>query len=464
MLLANGRYNEFDGVFEAVQTSKISLSTLSLWTRFFYVISQALAHAIVPFLFILLLLRSRKEPAHLQNLSHRFGFGPKNQTGQVWIYAASLGETRAASPLVRRLLAEGYTVLLTHQSPAGYGEGSRLFGNTKGVTQSYVPLDLFWTLRIFLRRFRPIALIVMEIELWPAMLIETVRKDTPVMMANGNLLDESLGRGVGPRYHIHQLYQLFGAIFTRSEAYKERYLHLGIAPARIFVVGDMKFDQTIDPAQVAMGQSLRTIWDGSERVLMIASSVEAEEPLLLPMVARLIAADAGLRVVWAPRSPQRFQAVAKALASLGLTGANRSQLDLDGNAASLEAQVLVGDSIGEMNIYYAISDLVFVGASLVAHGGHNIIEPMALGRPVVMGPSTYGIDFIAKPAGAAGAFKSLMDVAKLEAEIMSLLSDPEALSRMVTATRDFYADKSGAADRSFDGMKEVLQMAKRIKQ
>ena len=433
-----------------------SLRDLSVATRLLYVVEQVVAHAMLPLVCVLLVLRARKEPAHLRHLSHRIGCGPTGPRGAVWIYAASLGETRAASPLIRRLRAEGFTILLTHQSPAGLAEGARLFATDDGVTQCYVPLDLFWAVRLFLRRARPVALVVMEIELWPAMLFETVRKGIPAVMANGNLLERSIGNGRGVHHQIHKLYHLFSHIFTRTEVYRDRYVRIGVDPSRVTVVGDMKFDQWIDPVHLGLARKLRTGMVGAGRVLMIASSVEAEERFLVPMVARLLAADTGLRVLWAPRSPQRFQAVKDALAALGIPVALRSALGPDMEGVMPEAQVLVGDSTGEMNAYYPVADLVFVGASLVDHGGHNIIEPMALGRPVVMGPSTYGIDFMAEPARRAGAFESLPDATALETRIASLFADPPALAKMAAAAAAFSAGKTGAAQQTFAGLSALL--------
>lgn len=434
----------------------VTLGVLPLATRALYVAAQVVAHLAVPLLLFGLVWRGRKEPAHMRHLSHRFGLGPVGPQGAVWVYAASLGETRAASPLIRRMRAAGHAVLLTHQSPAGLAEGHRLFPDDPGITHRYVPADLFWAVRLLLARARPSALVVLEIELWPAMLIESTRAGLPVVMANGNLLDRSIGQGA-LRRHLMALYRLFSVIFTRTEAYRDRYLLVGVDPARVQVVGEMKFDQWIEPAQPDIGRALRARWPGAERVLMIASSVEAEEPVLLPLAARLLAADPGLRLVWVPRSPQRFDAVADALAASGLDVTRRSSLGEPMQAPMPPAQVLLGDSIGEMNAYYPMADLVFVGASLVDHGGHNIMEPMALGRPVVMGPSTYGIAFAAEPAAQAGALESLPDAAALEVRIASLLADPSGLAAMATAAQGFSAHQTGAADRTMAGLLAVLR-------
>ena len=442
-----------------LQQKTSPLKDLQFSTKTFYVIEQIIAHMLIPLIILLLIFRSRKEPAHLKNLKHRIGFGPVGQKGAIWVYAASLGETRAASPLIYRLRSEGFKVLLTHQSPAGLAEGARIFGLDNGVTQCYVPLDLFWAFRIFLQRSKPLALVVMEIEIWPAMLIETARKGVLVTMANGNLLDRSTDKKDYLRRRLNNLYQIFNHIFTRTDEYRSRYLSIGVKPENVSVVGELKFDQLIDPSQLHLSKKLHSKLIGAQRILMIASSVRAEERLLLPMVVRLISADPGLRVVWVPRSPQRFRAVEDALTAKGVTVQKRSSMGSLIDGTPTNAQVLLGDSIGEMNVYYPLADLVFVGASLVDHGGHNVVEPMALGKPIVMGPSIYGVAFAASPAAIDGALEILPDAKALETRITALMLNSGSLAQMSAAATNFINNKAGAADKSCVGIKALLTLS-----
>jgi len=443
-----------------LQQKTSPLKDLQFSTKTFYVIEQIIAHMLIPIIILLLIFRSRKEPAHLKNLKHRIGFGPVGQKGAIWVYAASLGETRAASPLIYRLRSEGFKVLLTHQSPAGLAEGARIFGLDNGVTQCYVPLDLFWAIRIFLQRSKPLALVVMEIEIWPAMLIETARKGVLVTMANGNLLDRSTDKKDYLRRRLNNLYQIFSHIFTRTDEYRSRYLSIGVKPEKLSVVGELKFDQLIDPAQLHLSKKLHSKLIGAQRILMIASSVRAEERTLLPMVVRLISADPGLRVVWVPRSPQRFRAVEDALMAKGITVQKRSSMGSLIDGTPTNAQVLLGDSIGEMNVYYPLADLVFVGASLVDHGGHNVVEPMAFGKPIVMGPSTYGVAFAASPAAIDGALESLPDAKALETRITALMLNSDALAQMSAAAKRFINNKAGAADKTCAGIEALLTLSR----
>ena len=442
-----------------LQQKTSPLKDLQFSTKTFYVIEQIIAHMLIPLIILLLIFRSRKEPAHLKNLKHRIGFGPVGQKGAIWVYAASLGETRAVSPLIYRLRSEGFKVLLTHQSPAGLAEGARIFGLDSGVTQCYVPLDFFWAVRIFLQRSKPLALVVMEIEIWPAMLIETARKGILVTMANGNLLDRSTDKKDYLRRRLNNLYQIFNHIFTRTDEYRSRYLSIGVKPENVSVVGELKFDQLIDPAQLHLSKKLHSKLIGAQRILMIASSVRAEERLLLPMVVRLISADPGLRVVWVPRSPQRFRAVEDALTAKGVTVQKRSSMGSLIDGTPTNAQVLLGDSIGEMNVYYPLADLVFVGASLVDHGGHNVVEPMALGKPIVMGPSIYGVAFAASPAAIDGALEILPDAKALETRITALMLNSGSLAQMSAAATNFINNKAGAADKTCVGIKALLTLS-----
>lgn len=431
---------------------------LSATTRALYALTQVLAHFLLPFAPVLMLRRARHERDVLHHLSHRFGLGPTGGGGAVWVFAASLGEVRAASPLIERLRGTGHKVILSYQTPAGLGEGRRLFGADPAITHRYIPLDLFWAVRLFLRRARPALLIVLEVEIWPAMLIETARAGVPVVLANGNLVYRSPDRRHSwLKRQLLQLYALFDHVFTRTDAFRQRYIEIGVAPERISVVGELKYDQRIDPAEPERGKRLRKTWPGADRVLMLASSVQDEEPALLAMVQRRLAADRGLRVVWVPRSPQRFAAVAALLRDAGIATAQRSVLGAGmAGPVPAEALVLVGDSIGEMNSYYAMADLVFVGASLGTLGGHNIMEPLSLGKPVVMGPSIWGIAFDAEPAQCAGAFESLPDADALERRITALMADTAILGAMAVNAARHAAQRKGAAQRTYAGLAHFL--------
>ena len=388
-------------------------------TRVAYFIYQIAYHFALPLIGLLALWRARKEPGHLYNVSHRWGLGPVGATGGIWVYAASLGEMNAARPLVQEFLNDGHHVLLTHLSPAGFDRGVQQFGNNPRVTHLYMPFDCFWTVQLFLRRAKPALGIVLEIEIWPAMLIEADRLSIPMFMANGNLLPNRMKRLQTWRRHGLYLYRLFDHIFTRSQDYVERYIAAGVRPENVSIAGELRFDTQPDSALLAFGRDLRQTWN-TTFTFMIASSVKGEEVILLKIVADFLKAAPQARVIWVPRSPQRFDAIADLLHSCEIPYSRRSQI-IDNIQA--KSKVLIGDTLGEMDLYLGLADVVFVGASFTDMGGHNIIEPLSAGCPVIMGPSTYGIDFIARPAQQAGVFETFETPNALYTYLLALNKD-----------------------------------------
>jgi 3-deoxy-D-manno-octulosonic-acid transferase len=294
--------------------------------------------------------------------------------------------------------------------------------------------------------------------------MEAHRRGIPMVQINGNLTDATVARDVGTLRAVRFWFMdLFARVLTKSPPLRRNYLAAGVAPDRVEIVGELKFDQARDPAQLAAAATLRPELGGDRPVFMIASSVEDEEPELDRLVEALLALPRPPFVLWVPRSPQRFAAVTDRWSARGVRVATRSATfdkDLRGRVPS-DAQMMVGDSLGEMSFYYGLADLVFVGASLNGHGGHNIIEPLAQGRPVVMGPSIFGIRYPAEEAAEAGAFESLPDVAALIARVTDLLSDPAALARMSARAEEFHGRHTGAADRTMAALAPYLDAVPR---
>ncbi|RVV98977.1 glycosyltransferase [Mesobaculum littorinae] len=417
---------------------------------------QAAFHLALPLVLALILRRSTREPLYRRHLSHRFGGGPVAPRGAIWVFATSLGETRAVAPLVSRLLSQGHAVCLSHSSPAGLAEGRRLFPDA-AVTHRYAPFDLFWAVALFLRRQRPRLGLIVEAEIWPGQILVARAMGVPMVQVNGNLVARSVARDARRAGGVRlKLLHQFRAILTKSPAYRDRYLAAGVAPERIALPGELKFDQPVPQAQ--RDAAARAGWRDGRPVLMIASSVADEEPALIALAAQLLSRPRSPRIVWAPRSPQRFDRLALALTAAGLQVARRSDTlapDLSGDLPG--ADILLGDSLGEMTFYYALSDMVFVGATLVPHGGHTVVEPLVLGRPVLTGPSIYGITFPSEEARDAGALVQARDAEDLAARIETLLDDPAALDDMTRRARGFAARHLGAAARSADLLAPLLE-------
>ena len=426
---------------------RLPFSTLLIYTLY-----QTIFPFFVIYGLLIALKRSLKEPSHLKRLSDRFGLGPIGEKGAIWIYAASLGEMNAARPLVQVFLDNGHYILLTHLSPAGLEAGQKFFGDNPKVTHRYMPLDFFLLVRLFLLRARPSCGIVLEIETWPAMLVEADKLKLPMYLANGNLVALALKRLESWKRHSLYMYRLFNHIFTRSEEYVDRYRGTGVQLQDLTVIGDLKLENPRNPELIAKGQAWRKAWVDESFTLLIASSVQAEEEILIQSCIELFKKVPNMRVIWVPRSPQRFEALNKKIKNAGIVSTNRSKVF---NDISPINRLLVGDSIGEMDLYLGMADIVFVGASFNNGGGHNIVEALSAGCPVVMGPSTHGIDEVAKDAASAGVFYSFAKPEEMTSFIIGISKSSQKLDQMRTASSTFCKMNVGASQLCYKVIKSL---------
>ena len=432
--------------------SKKKYQRLPLSTLLIYALYQTVFPFFIIYGLLIALKRSLKEPSHLKRLSDRFGLGPIGEKGAIWIYAASLGEMNAARPLVQVFLDNGHYILLTHLSPAGLEAGQKFFGDNPKVTHRYMPLDFFLLVRLFLLRARPSCGIVLEIETWPAMLVEADKLKLPMYLANGNLVALALKRLESWKRHSLYMYRLFNHIFTRSEEYVDRYRGTGVQLQDLTVIGDLKLENPRNPELIAKGQAWRKAWVDESFTLLIASSVQAEEEILIQSCIELFKKVPNMRVIWVPRSPQRFEALSKKIKNAGIVSTNRSKVF---NDISPINRLLVGDSIGEMDLYLGMADIVFVGASFNNGGGHNIVEALSAGCPVVMGPSTHGIDEVAKDAASAGVFYSFAKPEEMTSFIIGISKSSQKLDQMRTASSTFCKMNVGASQLCYKVIKSL---------
>ena len=408
--------------------------------RFIYTL---LLYAAVPFLLLRLLWRARRQRDYLQHVPERFGFyrGTRATRSLIWVHAVSVGETRAAEPLIRALQARypQHGLLLTHMTPTGRATGAALFG--AAVTQSYLPYDHPGAVARFLDHFRPVAGVLLETEIWPNLIQACAARGTPLHLVNARLSARSL-RG----------YQRVGAlarealgaltvIAAQTAGDADRLQLLGAG--KIVVTGNLKFDLDPPAQQLEQGRALRTAI-GARPVLLAASTRAGEEALLLDAVAQSGLGDALLIIV--PRHPQRFDAVAELIAARGLCLQRRS-----GTAAmAADVQVLLGDTMGEMFMYYAACDVALLGGSFLPYGAHSLIEPCALGKPVIIGPSVYNFAEAVAAAVTAGAALRSPDLAAALPLALQLAVDPARCQRMGEAGVVFTAAQRGATRRVLD--------------
>ncbi len=399
-----------------------------------------LLYAMLPYILLRLVWRARRQRGYLQHVAERFGFYDDAPAAQpcLWVHAVSVGETRAAEPLIRALQARypQHRILLTHMTPTGRDTGETIFGDA--VLRAYLPYDLPGAVARFVEHFRPTAGVVMETEIWPNLIHAAARRDLPLYLVNARLSERSLAGYRRTGALVRDALTAFTAIAAQSAADAQRLQALGAA--RVTVTGNLKFDLAPSDEQLAQGRIWRTAV-GARPVVLAASTREGEEALLLDAMLRAGAGD----VLWVivPRHPQRFDSVAALIAARGLRVQRRS----GGDAIASDTQALLGDSMGEMAVYYALSDVVLMGGSFLDFGAHNLIEPCAAAKPVIVGPSTYNFTDAAEAAHAAGAALRVetMDAAVVLA--LQLLADAPRRASMSAAGVAFAAGHRGATQR-----------------
>jgi len=396
-----------------------------------------------PFVLVRLAWRGRRQPGYLENVGERFGrYRGEAHGPYVWVHAVSVGETRAAAPLVEALRVRypGRRILITHMTPTGLAASREIFGDT--VERAWLPYDLGFAVRRFLRRYRPEVGVILETEIWPRLLEEAKRAGIPVVLANARLSQRSARRyGRAPSLARRALGNFAGvAAQTRDDAQRLR----GLGARDPVVLGSVKFDLAIPETMLARGAGFRERL-GGRPVWVAGSTREGEEALLLDALASSHADSHALLVI-VPRHPQRFDEVAKLAADRGFEVARRSE----DKPVPASVRVLVGDSMGEMLAYYAAGDLAIIGGSFLEFGGQNLIEACALGRPVIVGPSTYNFEEAAREAIAAGAAIRVPDAQAALREAAALAGDAARREAMGAKGLAFVAAHRGAVERVAD--------------
>jgi 3-deoxy-D-manno-octulosonic-acid transferase len=433
--------------------------------RIFY---NLLLWLLFPYVWLHLLLRSRRQPEYLQHLGERFGAypsplpSPQGGEGVIWLHAVSVGETRAAAPLVAALKVRypGHQILLTHMTPTGRKVSEDLFGNN--VLRVYLPYDYPFAVRRFLRHFRPAVGVIMETEIWPNLVTACKDKGIPLLLVNARLSEKSARNYARFPNLTRAALQDLAAIAAQTEQDATRLTALG-AP-KVEVLGNVKFDILPPPEQLVLGETLRGRI-GPRQVLLAASTRDGEEALLFEALAKRPLGDALLIVV--PRHPQRFEEVAALAGKAGFTVVRRSEIAVGAGLPAIPgaeiagkpapAEILLGDSMGEMFAYYAASDVAFIGGSLLDYGSQNLIEACAIGKPVLIGRSTYNFTHAAEQALECGAARQIGSAEELLEAADALLRDDVACRRMGEAGREFAARHRGATARTLELISRAMR-------
>ena len=417
--------------------------------KVFLVFYRLLWIMLVPLVLIYLWHRGRRDADYSGHLAERFGFYRRSlPQGALWFHAVSLGETRSAIGLIRLVLARGDKVVLTHFTPTGRRESERQFKSEIASGQLvpiWVPFDMQWCYRRFFRACRPKIGLILEVEIWPSMIFAARTAGIPLYMCNAQYASRPLARDSRGLRLRQRVIKGFSGAFVKSQLQAERFASVGLE--NITVTGELRFDQPVPPALIKAAARLRPALALRREVIAIASGVEGEEQLFVDLAIQLVAdARASGRlaplIVYVPRAPERFAAVAQGLIDAGLRVLRRSEVltpELDHKTQIDGADIFLGDSLGEMFFYLSLADRVVVGGGFTERGAHNIIEPLMMMKPVLTGPYVWTIEFPFTEAEAAGIAIKLPD----QAALVAALSQPAMEQR--DAIEGFLAEHCGAS-------------------
>ena len=410
----------------------VSAIRRSLKVKIFLVFYRFIWLVCMPVVLCYLVYRSKHEPAYAQKLLERFGIGRTRKGSWVWIHAVSLGEFRSAIPLVDKLVERGERVIITHFTPAGRAASEKYYADhisSGRVLVHWVPFDYRLAFKRFFGRFKIKYGLVMEVEFWPGMISSARALNVPLFLCNGQYPNKSFERDSRRRFSSRDIVPLFSGVMVKSHRMAVPFQKLGVN--KIAVTGEMRFDQPLNENQVAAGRRFKKIIS-HRPVVTIASAVKGEEDLFFEAAMKLVQRKPLAIIVYVPRKPEEFETIASYLRLRGVAFQRRSEI-LDGSLNiidKLHANFILGDSLGEMNFYISLADQVVVGGGYVPQGSHNIIEPLLLGKPTIVGPNIWTIEFPAVDAINAGVVK-LVKPEDLAGELLEL-SNYEPTSEFVS--------------------------------
>ncbi len=415
-----------------------------------------LFHLGLPLVAIRLWLRARKAPAYTRRIGERFAMNlPAMQPGGIWVHAVSVGESIAAAPMIRELLKRypQLPITVTCMTPTGSERIQALFANEPRIQHCYLPYDLPWAAARFLERVKPKLGVIMETELWPNHIHQCAKRGIPVALANARLSERSAKGYARFAGLTRPMLEEMSLIAVQTEAEAERFRLLGARPECVEVTGSIKFDLSIDPQLLIKARELREQWQAQERPVWIAASThEGEDEIVLAAHRQLLASYPNALLILVPRHPERFNSVFELCRREGFATVRRSS----GESVEAQTQVLLGDTMGELLFLYALADSAFVGGSLVPNGGHNLLEPAALAKPVLSGPHLFNFLEIAAKLRDAAALEEVDDAQGLAVAVQRLFELPQDAQRMAQAGLKVMQLNQGALQRLLDGLARLI--------
>jgi 3-deoxy-D-manno-octulosonic-acid transferase len=405
----------------------------------------------MPYILLKLWWQSRRSPAYKERISERLGFYPIQLEKCIWVHAVSMGETIAAAPLIKNLIARypSIPVLVTTMTPTGSLHAKKLFGDT--IKHVYLPYDMPDAVKRFLNAMHPVIAVIIETELWPNLLSACKQKQIPVCLVNARLSEKSALGYQRIASLTREMLNHIDVIAAHGEKDAERFIALGALREKVQVTGNIKFDLNLPTELQAQSAELRALLGKDRFVWIAASTHEGEEEIILAAHQLLRATHSDALLILVPRHPDRFDTITK-LSEQTFTTVRRSSL----LACSPETAVYLGDTMGELLLMYGAADVAFVGGSLIPRGGHNILEPGALGKPLLSGPHLFNFKEISELFILAKALILVNDTAALTKQLQLLASDKPLRTEVGDHARIVVEKNRGALNKQMKVIEEVL--------
>ena len=411
-------------------------------------------YLLLPFIFLRLLWRARKAPDYAKRWPERLGFFPAPpQTGGLWLHSVSVGETIAAAPLIKQI-QQAYPqlpIVITTMTPTGSDRVRAIFGDS--VFHVYIPYDIPCAVNRFLAKTQPKLVLIMETELWPNLIHCCHQNNIPQIVMNARMSERS-ARGYQRFAKLAKgMLGKLSLVAAQTAGDAERLLSLGLLQEQLVVTGSLKFDIRVSEEIKSQAQGLRSSW-GNDRPIWIAASTHAgEDEQVLAAYQWLRQKLPDLLLVLVPRHPERFTQAAVLCQSSGLNVSRRSAQE----AVTADTQVMLSDTMGELLLLYATADVAFVGGTLVPTGGHNFLEPAALGVPVICGPHRFNFAQVSEMLLVAGAMREVSNASELGTAVLAVLTQPTLHQQMSSAGAAVIAANRGAQQRMFEQIKGFLE-------
>ena len=417
--------------------------------RFIYSLFFCLS---LPFIIIQKLIRSRQNKGYRQRIAERFGFTPFRVGESIWIHSVSMGESIAIAPLVKKL-ALSYphiTFVVTTMTPTGSAQVQKLYKDFNNIKHSYIPYDIPFFLRRFIKRTHPKLCIIMETEIWPNLLAQCSKHKIPSILINARLSQKSAKGYAKISFIMRHMLKQISHISAQSSDDAMRFIALGMSKEKISVDGNIKYDFPIANNLLKNAHDLRQRF-AKKHIWIAASTHQGEDEIMLDAHRKLLQIVPDTLLILVPRHPERFNQVAQLLKTHKFSYSRRS---LD--QFNSDSDVYLGDTMGEMMMLYAASDVAFVGGSFINNGGHNMLEPAALAKPVLSGPSVFNFAEVAKKLQDQNALTLVSNSTELSSDLQRLFSEPQIAKSQGDAALTVFEQNKGALDKQFSIIKGFL--------